>query len=182
MECDRGSHYFNNTSSSSLTPRGTGSCLCEGIANRPYNFRSMEPLDLSNQPPRAPRAELDGIVFLPRSIDKARAHLPGGNRNEYGIPGVTGQMLERFGVSHDDFVAAVGAAASETEIVAFVRRHASQATIDAWNTWVNAREPRGNRDLPEVHETYPWLKERPDLRLALDILAEDDRRFYARSV
>jgi Domain of unknown function (DUF5069) len=142
----------------------------------------MNPLDLSNQPPRTPRAELDGIIFLPRSIDKARAHLPGGKRNEYNIPGITGQMLERFGISHDDFVAAVGAAASDADVVAFVRRHANQATIDEWNAWVNTREPRGNRDLPEVHEAYPWLKQRPDLRLVLDILAEDDRRFFTRSV
>ena|SRR5579871_730877 len=139
----------------------------------------MEPLDLSKQPPREPRAQLDGIIFLPRSIDKARAYLPGGNRNGYNVPGVTGGMLERFGISHDDFIAAVGSAKSEADVVAFVRRHASQTTIDEWNAFVLAREPRGNRDLPEVLENYPWLKERPDLRLVLDVLAEDDRRSYA---
>jgi hypothetical protein len=139
----------------------------------------MDSLDLSKQPPRAPRAELDGIIFLPRSIDKARAYLPGGNRAGYNIPGVTGGMLERFGISPDDFIAAVGAAASEGDVVAFVRRHADQAKIDEWNAWVLSREPRGNRDLPEVHEIYPWLKQQPDLRLVLDILAEDDKRTYA---
>jgi hypothetical protein len=138
----------------------------------------MDSLDLSNQPPRPPRAELDGVIFLPRSIDKARAYLPGGNRNEYNIPGITGQMLERFGISHDDFVAAVRAATSDADIVAFVRRHADQAKVDEWNAWINDRQPRGNRDLPENHATYPWLKDRPDLSLALDILTEDDRRFY----
>lgn len=141
----------------------------------------MEPIDLSKQPPRSPRAELDGIVFLARSIDKARAYLPGGNRNGYNLPGITGQMLERFGISHDDFVTTVGAAAAEADVVAFVRRHASQATIDEWNAWIKGREPRGNCDLPEVQEIYPWLKERPDLRIALDILAEDDRRIFAAS-
>ena len=139
----------------------------------------MDPLDLSKQPPRAPRAELDGILFLPRSIDKARAYLSGGNRNGYNLPGVTGLMLERFGIAEGDFVAAVGSAANESEIVAFVRRHASQATIDEWNAFVKTREPRGNRDLPEVLEIYPWLTERPDMRLVLDILAEDDRRLFA---
>lgn len=141
----------------------------------------MDPLDLSKQPPRPPRAELDGIIFLPRSIDKARAYLPGGNRNGYNIPGVTGQLLERLGIAHDDFVAAVGAAATDADVVALVRRHAGQATIDEWNAWVNERQPRGNRDLPEVHEIYPWLKDRPDLSLVLDILAEDDRRLFAPS-
>jgi len=139
----------------------------------------MDSLDLLNQAPRAPRAELDGIIFLTRSIDKARAYLPGGNRNDYNIPGITGQMLERFGISHDDFVAAVRAAKSDADVLAFVRRHADQAKIDEWNAWVKDRQPRGNRDLPEVHEIYPWLKDRPDLSLALDILTEDDRRFYA---
>src|SRR5208283_2999750 len=112
-----------------------------------HNFRRMDSLDLSKQPPRAPRAELDGIIFLPRSIDKARAYLDGGNRNGYNVPGVTGGMLERFGISND------------ADVVAFVRRHASQTTIDEWKAFVEAREPRGNRNLPEVLEIYPWLKE-----------------------
>jgi hypothetical protein len=139
----------------------------------------MDSLDLSKHPPRLPRAELDGIIFLPRSIDKARAYLAGGNRNGYNIPGVTGGMLERFGISNDDFIAAVGTASNEADIVAFVRRHASQSTVDEWNTWVKDRQPRGNRNLPEVLEIYPWLKELPDLTLVLDILAEDDRRIFA---
>jgi hypothetical protein len=139
----------------------------------------MEPLDLSKQPPRLPRAELDGIIFLPRSIDKARAYLAGGNRNGYNIPGVTGGMLERFGISNDDFVAAVSTASSDADVVAYVRLHASQSTVDQWNAWVKDREPRGNRNLPEVLEIYPWLTELPDLTLVLDILAEDDRRIFA---
>jgi hypothetical protein len=139
----------------------------------------MEPLDLSKHPPRPPRAELDGIVFLPRSIDKARAYLEGGNRNGYNVPGVTGGMLERFGISNDDFVAAVNAATHDADVVAFVRRHADQAMVEEWNAWVQSREPRGNRNLPEVLEIYPWLKDQPDLTLVLDILAEDDRRLYA---
>jgi len=144
-----------------------------------HNFRGMEPLDLSKQPPRSPRAELDGIIFLPRSIDKARAYLDGGNRNGYNVPGVTGGMLERFGITNDDFIAAVGTAANDVDVVAFVRRHTSQTTIDEWNAWVKDREPRGNRNLPEVLENYPWLKEQPQMKLVLDILAEDDRRLFA---
>jgi hypothetical protein len=140
----------------------------------------MEPLDLTKQPPRSPRAELDGILFLPRSIDKARAYLDGGNRNGYNVPGITGGMLERFGISNDDFVAAVGTASNDADVAAFVRRHANQTTLDEWNAFIKVREPRGNRDLPEVLESYPWLIEYPDMRLVLDILAEDDRRIYAR--
>src|ERR1700679_2281012 len=102
----------------------------------------MEPLDLSKHPPRPPRAELDGIVFLPRSIDKARAYLDGGNRNGYNVPGVTGGMLERFGIAEDDFIAAVGSASSDEDVVAFVRKRVNQTTLDEWNAWVKDREPR----------------------------------------
>src|ERR1700679_2411641 len=101
----------------------------------------MNPLDLSKQPPRAPRAEIDGIIFLPRSIDKARAYLDGGNRNGYNVPGVTGGMLERFGIPEDDFIAAVGAASNDSDIVVFVRGRASQTTVNEWNAWVKDREP-----------------------------------------
>ena len=59
-----------------------------------------------------------------------------------------------------------------------MRKHADQAKVDEWNAWVKDREPRGNRNLPEVLEIYPWLKDKPELRLVLDILAEDDRRIY----
>src|SRR3984957_3375168 len=79
-----------------------------GIAHRMHNFRGMESLDLSKQPPRSPHAELDGVIFLPRSIDKARAYLDGGNRNGYNVPGVTGGVLERFRISNRDLIAAVG--------------------------------------------------------------------------
>src|ERR1039458_3327751 len=41
--------------------------------------RGMKPMTLSDKPPRKPRAELAGVVFLPRSIDKVRATLPGGD-------------------------------------------------------------------------------------------------------
>ena len=141
----------------------------------------MNTLDLSKAPPRLPHAELDGIVFLPRSIDKARAHLPGGNPNSYNVSGLTTTMLERFGIAPDDFVAAVGAAATEADVAAFVRKHANQAKIDEWNAFIKVRQPRGDRNLPEVFQSYPWLGERPDLMTAMDILVEDDRRFYATS-
>ena len=53
----------------------------------------MEPLDLSKAPPRRTRDEIAGVVFLPRSIDKFRAALPGGNLSGYTIEGFTEKML-----------------------------------------------------------------------------------------
>ncbi len=63
----------------------------------------MEPLDLSQRHPRRTREELAGVVFLPRSIDKFRASLPGGNLSGYSIEGFTGRMLESLGIAPDAF-------------------------------------------------------------------------------
>src|SRR6202035_2034571 len=84
----------------------------------------MEPLALTTLRPRKARDEIAGIVFLPRSIDKARAMLPGGALGDYTIPGFTEAMLERFGITVDDFVAAVRDAAGDDEVAAWVKAHA----------------------------------------------------------
>ena len=141
--------------------------------------KSMQSLDLTLAPPRSPRAELNGIVFLPRSIDKARAALPGGNLGEYTIEGFTTMMLEMFGIADGDFIARVQAATTDDEIAAFVLARASAEQIAAWNVLVSQRLPR-NGDRAAALEHYLWLGKRPDLILALDVLEEDDRQIFAR--
>ena len=46
------------------------------------------------------------MTFLPRSIDKFRAALPGGNLSGYSLDGFTGRMLENLGIAPDAFAAA----------------------------------------------------------------------------
>jgi hypothetical protein len=138
----------------------------------------MEPLDLSTKPPRKPRAELGGIIFLPRSIDKARAHQAGGNPGPYVLRGFTQQMLDMLGITQAAFGEAVAAAASDDDVVAYVLAHTSAEQIANWNAYVSARQPR-NGDRVGALEVYPWLGERPDLLLGLDVLEEDDNRYFA---
>ena len=85
-------------------------------------FRSMsvKPLDLSKGPPRAPRAELAGIIFLPRSIDKICATLPGGDPGAYTIPGFTQLLIEKLGMSVEAFTDVVAAAPEDAAIAAYV--------------------------------------------------------------
>jgi hypothetical protein len=138
----------------------------------------MEPLDLRLAPPREPRAELAGIIFLPRSIDKVRATLPGGHLGDYRIVGFTQTMLERFGISLEDFTAAVRRAQSDDDVAAFVVPRVSPAEIAAWNAMLLARPPGGGVRARAL-ELYPFLAERPDLVIALDVLQEDDRRSFS---
>ena len=137
----------------------------------------MTPLDLTTGPPRSPRAELDGIVFLPRSIDKVRATLPGGRIGEYVIPGFTQMMLETFGIPVDAFTAAGAAASSDADVAAYVRQNTTPAKIAEWTTFVSQRKPRGG-DRALALESYPWLDKFPDLVLALDVIAEDDNQHF----
>jgi hypothetical protein len=140
----------------------------------------MSPLDLTLGPPRAPRETLAGVVFLPRTIDKVRATLPGGTAGAYTIPGFSEMMLEKLGIEVGAFTDAVAGASTDDDVEGFVRAAASPDGIAQWNAFILARLPRaGDRDA--AYEVFPWLRERPDLILALDVLEEDDRQHFARS-
>ena len=129
----------------------------------------MQPLDLSTARPRKARAAVDGIVFLPRSIDKARAMLPGGNIADYTIPGFTETMLENFGIGVDDFVAAVRDASTDDDVAAWVRAHAVPGGVDAWIAFATNREIY-NGDRAEAIADYPYLADHPELVYSLDFL------------
>lgn len=70
----------------------------------------MAPLDLRKAPPRGPRAQLAGLVFTARLIDKLRGSLPGGDLNGY-LPFIGFSMLWAHVVGfqqiEDDVVAAL---------------------------------------------------------------------------
>jgi hypothetical protein len=129
----------------------------------------MEPLDLSKARPRATRAELAGITFLPRSIDKFRAALPGGNLAGYTIEGFTTRMLENLGITPAALQAVVAAAASDEDVARYVREHAVAGGADAWNEYARNRELYlGNR--AEAIAENPWLAEHPEIKYSLDFL------------
>ena len=129
----------------------------------------MDPLDLSTTRPRTTRAELAGVTFLPRSIDKFRAALPGGNLAGYTIDGFTSRMLENLGISVDAMQAAVATAASDEDIARFVREHAVAGGAEAWNSYARNRELYlGNRT--EAIAENPWLADHPEITKSLDFL------------
>ena len=129
----------------------------------------MEPISLKGGRPRPARADLDGIVFLPRSIDKVRATLPGGDISDYKIEGFTEQMLDNFGIKVEDFTKAVGAASTDADVVAYVRKNAKSGGIDEWNGFVTKREIY-NGDRAEALADFPWLADHPELVYSVDFL------------
>jgi|HubBroStandDraft_1064217.scaffolds.fasta_scaffold01724_6 hypothetical protein len=138
----------------------------------------MEPLDLRTGPPRPPRAALAGIIFLPRSIDKLRATLPGGDIGAYNIPGFTGMMLEKLGIGVEELTDVVRTAATDDDVAAYVTAHAKPGTVEAWNAFILARQTAGgDRDL--AISRYPFLADRAEIGLGVDTLEEDDRLLFA---
>ena len=139
----------------------------------------MSPLDLKLAPPRSPRLSCGGLDFLPRSIDKVRASLPGGDLGEYKLWGTTELMLETLGVSLETFTAAVATAETDADVLSILKQHAAASLFEKWNALLAQRRPRGG-NRREALEVYPWLSERPDLIFIVDILEEDDRQQFQR--
>lgn len=137
----------------------------------------MEPLDLTKTHPRSARAATDGIVFLPRTIDKVRAMLPGGELGEYRMGGFSEMMLERFGIAVDALVPLVREATSDDEIATAVRRDAVPGSIDAWNEFSTNRLLY-NGDRAEAIADHPWLADHPEITHTLDFVDADDRRGF----
>ena len=144
----------------------------------------MEPLDLTKHPPRAARATLLGVMFVPRTIDKLRAELPGGTIGPYmnHDRGFSAYVVRRLGLDMDAFRTAVGAARDEDEVVAWLRARIDPRTVDETNrkleSFTSERMTPDDRAL--LAERHPVMRERPELTSILDILdAEDERAFSA---
>jgi hypothetical protein len=146
----------------------------------------MTPLDLTQAPPRPCRAELDGITYLPRAIDKTRASLPGGKLGEYvilmdDIATVSALFYRKMKMSHDEFAAAVAGAGSEDEVAAWLRQRVDQTQIDRWHAQIFAIKVGDipNPEQERVFERHPGARTMPGETLLIDVLDNDDAEMFA---
>lgn len=83
-------------------------------------------MDLTKQPPRSPFAQLGGLNWVPRAIDKAKAQLAG-TTGEYNYDCPMDQALfTHLGISGEDFLKAVETRKTDEAIWAWVQEHATQ--------------------------------------------------------
>jgi hypothetical protein len=142
----------------------------------------MTPLDLRARPPRSTRETMLGFYFLPRTVDKLRAELPGGNIGAYlnYDTGFSAYVVGRLGLDMDEFRRAVGEAADESVVVEWLAGRIDPATAATLNakleTFVAERMSPENQVL--VRDRHPVMAERPELSKILDILDADDRRSF----
>lgn len=145
----------------------------------------MESLDLTLRPPRSCYAELDGLMLMPRTIDKLRAQLTGGNTGGYfingRIKGISGYLLERLGIAEDELFEMVGRAASEDEIAAWLRERTDAAQFLTINATLRRIRPKHAEDEEYFRAEYAaTLQDHPDLEFIIDIVDADDRRRFGR--
>jgi hypothetical protein len=137
----------------------------------------MRPISLRRRPPRDPRARLAGLMLLPRTIDKARAALRGGDLGEYYLtPGLSALLLGEAGMTEAEFMELVQRAADETEVAnAFAERIAPER-CERWNDELKQRRVA---DLAaEDRERFLQLHYAHDDELVIDVLVGDDRRAF----
>ena len=144
----------------------------------------MTPLDLSARPPRPCRTEIDGIVFLARNIDKARAALPGGNLGAFflgrdDIPTLSGLFFRRFGCTQEAFIDAVASAADDLSVAAWLRGSMEPEAVDRWNArllglHMSDLDERVRERLAALYPGIPWNED----DLLIDVIDADDRRSF----
>lgn len=141
----------------------------------------MEALDLRNAPPRGPRAQLAGIVFTGRVVDKLRASLPGGELNGY-FPFIGFSELWAYytGIDLRELYGVVERAASEAEVEAWI----AERTADVDKGKINGKmerfeSSRTSADMREIFErSYPAeLRDRHPV--LFDLFEADDARLYS---
>jgi hypothetical protein len=145
----------------------------------------MTPLDLRTQPPRGPRETMLGFYLLPRTVDKLRAELPGGNLGAYlnHDIGFSAYVVRRLGLDMDEFRDAVARAADEAAVVEWLTARVDAASAVALNakleTFVVERMSPNDQVL--VRKRHPVMQDRPDLTKILDILEADDETVPLKS-
>lgn len=139
----------------------------------------MEPLDLTQRPPRGPREKLAGLVMLPRTIDKIRALMPGGDPGVYHIAGFSQRLLEGIGIELEALTAVVKDAGSDDEVAQWVREHGDTSKFVAINESMENRvqsrmDPDARASFEEKYGSPARLHDN-----LFDVIEADDREMFA---
>jgi Domain of unknown function (DUF5069) len=144
----------------------------------------LTPLDLRTHRPRSVRETLLGFYLLPRTIDKLRAELPGGDLGAYvnHDTGYSAYVVRRLGLDMNDFRNAVAAAPDETAVAAWLSERIDATAAPALNAKLETFvvERMSAEDQALVRKRHPVMTQRPELSKVLDVLEADDELTFAR--
>src|SRR6266446_5176591 len=141
---------------------------------------TIAPTDLTQRSPRSFHVRLDGLVILPRMLDKGRATLSK-KIGEYKDHFSTDQHLVRFlGFDPDALLKELGAGKGDGEILGWVQSHSkiSRAPweIEAWSAYMEKRGPDSDAESLTGFAEYlgQHSKTREDIKTWFDAIELDD--------
>ncbi len=106
-------------------------------------------MDLTRDYPRSPREQLDGMMLLPRAIDKARAQLEGklGEYIYYGCR-LNLKLFNTLGVTEDEFLDSVRTAGNDDAVLEWIRDYVRPEPdkVAKMNDWVLHNEPANDEE------------------------------------
>ena len=136
--------------------------------------------DLTQRPPRSPRARLGGFAILPRMLDKGRATLAKKN-GEYKYNSGTDQHLVRFlGFDPKALLKKLAAGKGDGEILAWVLENSKTPRgpweVEAWSAYFDRRGPDSDAETLASFAEYVGhhSKTREDIKSWFDALDLDD--------
>ena len=163
-EPTQGNHETATTTRGSRKPRAAG----------------ISAPDLTQRPPRSPRARLGGYVVLPRMLDKGRATIAGTN-GEYHYNCPLDQRFVKFvGIDPDKLLAELKNGKGDGEILEWIQANAKQRRfaweIEQWSNYMDTRGPDSDAETLGFWVQYvsKFSKTREDIRTWADLLDLDD--------
>jgi hypothetical protein len=135
------------------------------------------------QAPRGTRETTLGFCFLPRTVDKLRAELPGGHLGPYlnHDAGLSAYAVRRLGLDMDEFRAVVASAPDEAGVIAWLAERIDRSAAPAFNAKMESFvvERMSPEDQALVRERHPVMADRPELSKILDVIDAEDQRAFA---
>ena len=104
--------------------------------------------------PRRGREPIDGVLWLARVSDKARA-AAAGTIHDYIYPCPMDKgVMERWGITPDLFDRAIRAHTTDAELLRWLRSHVTEAQVQAANRWL-VDEKIENLERQDAEEGVP---------------------------
>ena len=137
-------------------------------------------VDLTQRPPRSPRARLGGYALLPRMLDKGRATLAGKNGEyHYNCP-LDQHIINFLGIDPQKLLEELKTGKGDGEILEWLQKNARHQRAP-WEVeqWSNYHDRRGSDSDAETIQYFTsavakFTKTREDIKTWADLLDLDD--------
>jgi hypothetical protein len=139
----------------------------------------MTTTDLTQRPPRSPRARLGGYALLPRMLDKCRAEIAGKNGEYHFACPLDQNILDFLGLDPAALKSEVATGKGDGEILEWINANAKHKRtpweIAQWSAWRDAAVPTGVESREFFNELHKGAgPKREDIATWAEVLELDD--------